>query len=509
MGGVAVLISRSCRILMFSRIPGSKRSEAARLVGLATELVARIDLIVSEQIDQVLHHPDFQTLERAWIGLRWMAWESASWSGHVQVRCLSADWRDLARDVRRNGDVLEGTRLFTLIHERAYGTAGGIPFGVVLGDFEVGPGDSSGQGISDIDVLDSVVKTCASAFTCFICGAAPKLLGLDDFRGLERQPDLERMSDRSDVRRWRARREQSEYRFLGMVAPRVLCRLPRRDRSICVELTRCGRCAALIRDQRRGECPSCPANGGSRPVRTERLGFRYSERVGRASRPGYLWGTAVFAFGSVLARSFGETSWFADIRGYPRLGNSDGTARGGTVDGLPQDEFGLDRHGVATKPVTDVIIDDPQERALAELGLVSLCSSASMAHAAFLSAPSAWAWDRAHPELASRRIGAMLQYTLCVSRIAHHVRVMARDLLGSGISSGDLQKRLNGWINRYVADASVDASQRARFPLRAGSVKVEDRGSGVFECEITVNPHFQFDAMDVSVRLQSRIAAAS
>src|SRR5262249_10692791 len=256
----------------------------------------------------------------------------------------------------------------------------------LLGDYEIHHRPQPDHPVDDLAALRAIAGVAAAAFAPFIAGVHPSTLDLTSFVELERPLNLPRTFDQLEYLKWRGLRQAEDARFIGLTMPRVLTRLPYQDNTARVD------------------------------------GFRFREEVDAPSRQGYLWGTAVYAFGAVLVRCFAESGWLAAIRGARR-----GVEGGGVVTGLPVHSFSTDRAGIALKCSTDVIISDAQEKELGDLGFIPLCYCQDTELAAFygnqsLQKPAKYDEPAA---TVNATLSAMVQYMLCVSRIAHYVKVIA------------------------------------------------------------------------------------
>src|SRR5262249_37310168 len=285
----------------------------------------------------------------------------------------------------------------------------------------------------------------------------PALLDLGRFAELERPLNLARTFAQPDYLRWRSLRQTEDSRFLGLVLPRVLARLPYGD-------------------------------GGERAE-----GFRFRAEGGGPGAGGYRWGDAVYAFGSVLLRAFAESGWLAEIRGIPPGGTG-----GGLVTGLPAADFPTDRPGLEPRPVTDASVTDPQEKELSELGFIPLSHCPDTGLAAFYGNQSVQQPKRFDEEAANAnaRLSAMLQYMLCVSRFAHYLKVIGRDRLGSFSGPQQCEDYLHRWLLNYtLEDQGSDRESRAKYPLREYRVEVREHPGkpGCYLGVFHLRPHLQFD----------------
>jgi type VI secretion system ImpC/EvpB family protein len=429
--------------------------------------IARLDVLLNRQVNAILHHPAFQRLEASWRGLRWLV-EQVPEEVAIKVRVLDLTWRELTRDLEKALE-FDQSQLFRKVYGEEFGTPGGEPFGVLLGDYAIWPRPGPDHATDDIEALLRISSVAAAAFAPFIAAVHPSMFELDSFAELERPLDLARSFERIDYLKWRAFRRSEDARFVGLTLPRVLARLPYRFDA--------GRVDA----------------------------FPFREEVEAASRGGYLWGTPVYAFGSTLVRAFAESGWFASIRGAPG---------GGLVTGLPVHCCGTDRFGVAPKCSTDVMITDAQEKELGELGFIPLCHCPDTDLAAFYGNQSVQR-PATFDELAATmnaRLSAMLQYMLCVSRFAHYVKVIARDRVGSLATAGECEDYLQRWLTKYVTtDDAAGPDTKARYPLREARTQVKELPGkpGSYFCVVHLRPHFQLEQVTTSVRLATQLTPGS
>jgi type VI secretion system ImpC/EvpB family protein len=441
-----------------------------QLTGLLSRDVARLDALLGRRVNAILHHPAFQKLEASWRGLHYLV-EQVRDGDHVKVRVLNVSWKELARDLDRALE-FDQSQLFRHVYSEEFGMAGGEPFGILLGDYAVRLRPWPDQPAGDVATLSEVASVAAAAFAPFVAAADPALLGLSDFGELEKPLSLARVFDQPEYVKWRAFRQAEDARFVGLLLPRVLMRLP-----------------------------YSPGNGPAG-------GFSFREDVAAPDRGGYLWGNAVYAFGAVLVRAFADSGWLADIRGVRPGGRG-----GGLVTDLPSHSFATDRAGVAVKSSTDVLIHEARERELGELGLIPLCHCPGTGLAAFHSNQSLQrppTYDREAAN-ANARLSAMLQYVLCVSRFAHYLKVLGRDKVGSLAGPAECESFLNRWLLGYTTtNDGEDADTKARFPLRESQVQIHEHPGrpGAYRCVIHLRPHFQLDHLAGTVRLVTELAPA-
>lgn len=441
-----------------------KRTAALRLA----MAVAEIDRIVHEQLNAVLHVPRFQALEASWRGLQMLV-ESARQedSRQVRVRMLNVSWREVQRDFERASE-FDNSQIFRKVYEEEFGSPGGIPFSVLIGDYEIRPRPTPEHPYDDVAVLGHMAGVAAAAFCPFVCGAAPSLFGVDNFADLQNTKDLARGFQLPEFVKWRALRKSEDARFIGIAMPRILMREP-----------------YDLKDT---------------------AGFCFQEDVAADDVSKYLWGNAAYAWAGVAIRSFARTGWLADIRGTER--NRDG---GGLVVNLPSFSFGTDRSGVGLRTSTDLIITDQQEATLAKLGFLPLCQCHDTEYAAYYSSQSiqqSAVYDNP-VATANANISSMMQYMLCVSRFAHYLKVIARDVVGAATEPEEMQSILDAWIKQYVTpDDSARPEVKAKRPLRQAEITVMQAPGrpGTFQCTFSLLPHYQLDDLTASIRLQTTTA---
>lgn len=430
-----------------------------------------IDIALTRQVNVILHHPAFQALEARWRGLRYLVGVASDVS-HVAVKVLSVSWRELCRDLDRASE-FDQSHLFNLIYSQEFGMPGGEPFGLLLGDYAVGHRINPESGTDDVAALRSLAGIAAAAFAPLLVAARPDLLQIDDFADLDLLPDMTQLFDHLDYGRWQSLRALEDARFLGIVAPRVLVRHPLKPY-----------------DRRRID------------------GFMFEEHV-TASGQELLWGNAVYAFGRIVIRAFGEAGWFANLRGAPQ--DADG---GGLVTDLPTPCFATDRSGLAAQPPVEIRLTSAQERIFSDLGLIPVGAAPSTPYLVFNANPSLHRPQRLQDRIEdeSARIAAMLQYVLCASRFAHHLKVMMRDRIGSIGGPPEIETMISTWLQRHCLgndDAPIEL--KAKFPLRDASVSVRELPGrpGVLGCVLRLQPHFQIDDVAANFQLLAEVSTAS
>lgn len=439
--------------------------------------IAEIDVQLSRQLDAILHHPRFQRLEASWRSLRRLIVLADSVEG-AKIRLIHLTWTELCRDLDRAIE-FDQSHTFHKIYSEEFGTPGGEPYGVLIGDYEVMHRRTAEHTSDDVAALKGMSEVAAASFAPFIVAAAPGLLGVDTLRELALPIDLASAFRGPEYARWRSLRELDDARFLGVALPRVLVRHLYRDDG------------------------------------TRFDGFRYCEAADDETGAGYLWGSAAYAFAEIIMRGFGGSGWFTEIRGARRdqmIAGGQLHPHGGMVTQLPFDCFETDRPGVAGKFPTELALTERQEKELSDLGFIPLLTAKDTEFSIFYSNQSlqtAKVYDSTAAS-ANARISAMLQYILCVSRFAHYVKVIARDRVGSFSTPAQCEDHITHWLHNYCnARQNPSSDSIARYPLREAKVQVTEPPGrpGTFQCVIHLRPHSQADQIVSEFKLVTELAS--
>lgn len=447
-------------------------SGAERLGWLRAALdrdIAALDALLSAQLDAVLQHPRLTRLEGSWRGLDWLVDRMPQADSRLRVRMLNARWGEICRDLERALE-FDQSHLFRKIHDDQFGIAGGEPYGLIIGDYEVRHLPSREHPTDDVGALQRLAGIAAASFAPMLLGASPALLGMDSFADMGATFDPAPTLAGEDHQRLRQAAMQDDMRFIGLALPRVLGRAPWAD-------------------------------DGSRVDR-----FRYrSCTPGAAQR---VWTSPVYAFAAVTLRAYERFSWPASVRG----ADVTDEASGGVVDGLPFERFASDPlHEAPPRAPLEVALTDVQENQFGDAGLIALAALDGLPEACFGPMPSLHRPPRMRTQEANanQRLSTQFNTLLCVSRFAHCVKVMGRDMIGSFMDPGDVESRLQKWLDRFVSGGTIlDPEMTARFPLLDARVEVRERRGhpGVYNCIVHLRPQHQLDDVGASFRLVTEFA---
>ena len=415
--------------------------------------IAQLDHLISIQLAEVMHHPDFQKLEATWRGLQYLI-KNSECTPMLKIRVLNVSKKELGRDLQRATE-FDQSAIFKKVYEEEYGVFGGEPFAALLGDYEFG------KSFEDLELLDNMSHVAASAHAPFLTAANANLLSLDTFTNLGQPRDLGKIFDTTEYAKWKGFRQSEDSRYVGMCVPHILMRVPYGKDTRTIEA------------------------------------FNYEEGVDGSDHSKYLWGNAAYALASRLTNAFSRYGWCAAIRG---------VEGGGLVEGLPTHAFRTDDGDVALKCPTEIAITDRREKELADLGFIPLVHCKGTDYAAFFSVQSAQKpriYDQESAN-ANARLSAQLPYLFAVSRFAHYLKSMMRDKIGSFMSRSECESFLNRWIQKYVAPSDDAGPQiKAQCPLREARIDVVDVPGkpGAYRAVAFMRPHFQLDELSVSLRL--------
>ena len=437
--------------------PGRELERVSK-VGLDA-MVAEIDRKLSLQLDEILHHPKFQQLESAWRSLKFLV-DRVDFRENVKVEILHVSKDELMEDFEDAPEPVK-SGLYQTVYTAEYGQFGGKPYALLIGNYEFDAGPR------DVRLLQHTAAVAAMSHTPFIAAAAAGFFGVEDFNALPNLKDIKSIMEGPQYLKWQSFRETEDARYVGLTLPRFLLRLP--------------------------------FGPDTAPVKS----FNYSESVS-AGHELYAWGNAAFAFASRVAESFARYRWCANIIG---------PQGGGAVEDLPlhqYEAFGA----IQTKIPTEVLISERREFELAEEGFIALTMRKGSDNAAFFSANSVQKAKYFGQNPAGReaelnyKLGLQLPYMFIVSRLAHYLKVIQREHIGTWKERGDLEQELNLWIRQYVSDMDNPMpGVRSRRPLRQAEIAVEEvpGEAGWYRVSLQVRPHFKYMGAYFTLSLVGRL----
>jgi len=425
-------------------------------------IVSEIDTKLTDQINLIMHHSDFQQIEGTWRGLSYLVNNSET-DEQLKIRVLNLSKKDLSKNLRKfKGSAWDQSPLFKKMYEDEFGTPGGEPYGCLVGDYYF---DHTPQSVQ---ILEGMAQIAAAAHAPFISAASPGVLNMDTWQELSNPRDLTKVIQTAEYASWRSLRDSEDARYIGLTMPRFLSRIPYGAKTEPVEE------------------------------------FDFEEDTEGADHSKYCWSNSAFAMATNVNRAFKTYGWCSQIRG---------AESGGMVEGLPTHTFPTDDGGVDMKCPTEIAITDRREAELAKNGFMPLSHWKNTDFAVFVGAQSLQnpATFDDPDATANANLAARLPYLFATCRFAHYLKCIVRDKIGSFQEREDVAKWLNDWVTQYVTtDATASDEVKARYPLSAAEVVVEDieGNPGYYNAKFFLRPHYQLEGLSVSLRLVSKLPSA-
>lgn len=460
--------SRALQYCLENFIHSSKLNSPKKAKNALQAVIADIDLLINDQINEIIHHPRLQKLESSWRGI-WLLVKQANGARDIKIKMLNMKWSEVVKDINKATE-FDQSQLFQKIYSDEYGSPGGEPYGAIIGDYEISHRVSKQHPTDDISTLAGISQIAAAAFSPFIAGASSDLFGLDDFSGIGQPIDLDAIFDQTEYAKWNSLRKITDTRFVGLTLPNILMRKPYNTRMESYK------------------------------------GLNFFEQSDSENKNN-CWGNASYAFGCILLREFADIGWFGHIRGAPRNHLS-----GGIFKELAIDTHNTDSHDIAFKPVTNVVITDTIEKRISELGFIPLCQGYLSPYTTFYNNQSIHKpkqYSTLDVEM-NAKISSMLQHVLCGARISHFIKLMIRDKVGSFISAEKCEDYIRQWLMKYTTGSEdLDWDEQAKYPLKNGYVRVKEHPNkpGSYLCVIHIQPHYQLDQMVSELELVTELAA--
>lgn len=430
---------------------------------LVDDLIREIDDKISSQMDEILHHTDFQKVESAWRSLKFLV-DRTDFRENTRINLLNLTKDELIKDFSDANEVTF-SNLYKIVYSGEYGQFGGQPYGAVIANINFNP------GAQDIELLRNLASISAMSQAPLIASVAPEFFGIQDFAQLPELKDIGAIFESPIYAGWQEFRDSEDARYVGLVLPQFLVRPPYGMDTV--------------------------------PVKA----FSYTEKA-QSDTKNFLWGNAAFAFASRLTDSFAHYRWCANIIG---------PHGGGTVDNLPV--YTYKAMGEIQQMIpTEILVTERREFELAEQGFISLTMRKGSGNAAFFSANSVQrAKTFADTEEGKKaetnfRLGTQLPYMFIITRLSHYLKVLERENIGDWKERSDVEAELNTWLNQYIVDMENPLPEiRSRKPLKAAHVTVEEvpGEAGWYRSTLMVRPHFKYMGAGFTLSLVGRIDKAS
>jgi type VI secretion system protein ImpC len=429
--------------------------------------VAALDEQLSKQLAAIMHHADFQKLEGAWRGLHYLVMNSET-NKTLKLKVFNVSKRELFKDVDRAVE-FDQSQIYKKLYENEFGMPGGEPYGAIVGDYEFT------NHPEDIDLLGKMSNVAAAAFCPFLSAASPELFGFGRWTELSRPRDLEQVFESLEYTKWNAFRETEDSRFVTLSMPRVLARLPYGAKTKPIE------------EFNYQEVP-LDAQGNHLPVPHEH----------------FTWMNASYMLATRMTNAFSKFGWCTAIRG---------VENGGMVENLPFFTFRSDDGDIDATCPTEIGITDRRENELSKLGFLPLCHFKNKDFSVFFGAqttqkPKKYQGPDGVAATENAAISARLPYLMACSRIAHYLKVIARDKIGGFMEAADCEDWLNKWIRNYVNIADTnDQVLKAKYPLKEAKIKVQaiPGKPGSYNAQAYLRPHLQFEELTAALMMVTQL----
>jgi len=425
-------------------------------------VIAELDRKLCAQINLIIHSPAFQQLEGTWRGLKFLL-DQTPRSPEIKIRVFNISKKMLGKTLKKyKGSAWDQSPIFRCLYEDEFGTAGGKPFGCLIGDYYF---DAS---VPDIDEMRSIARIAAAAHVPFISAAAPEIMNLGSWQELALPRNLSKIFQMPEYTAWRSFRESEDSRYIALTLPRMLSRIP-----------------YSIRQNPVGQ-------------------FNFEEDTGAGADSKYTWMNAAYAMAVNVHKAFAEYSWCSMIRG---------EKTGGAVYGLPAYYFNSEMDSVTQKIVTESAIPGTIDLDLAKNGFLPLCSWRNSGSAVFTSGQTVYqAKEYDDPKATTNSyLSAQLPYIFAVCRFAHYLKCIMRDKIGTFQNCRDMEEKLNDWVSNYVTgDPNASQEIKAKYPLAEAKVKlsINRDNPGFIDAVFFLRPHYQLDGMTTAFKLVSVVTSS-
>ncbi|MCW8092783.1 type VI secretion system contractile sheath large subunit [Alteromonas sp. ASW11-130] len=449
---------KGVQAFIIEMLKGENKDERVRK-SIIDEMIAEVDKKLGTQLDEILHNESFQKMESAWRSLDFLC-KRTNFRENNKIHILNASKEDLALDFDDAAEISE-SGFYKNVYTKEYGTFGGEPYSSIIANYEF---DHSSP---DVKLLQSLASVGAMAHAPVLAAASPKMFGCNDIQDLPKLNDIASIFEGPQYAKWRSLRESEDARYIGLTLPRFLLRLPYDSKE--------------------------------NPVKS----FNYDESIDEDHNK-YCWGNTAFALATRLNDSFEKYRWCPNIIG---------PQSGGAMEDLPLHQYET-MGQIETKIPTEVLVSDRREFELAEAGFIPLTYRRGSDNASFFSAnsiqkPKYFGISKEGKEAETNyKLGTQLPYMYVVNRLAHYIKVLQRENVGTTMERLDIQNQLNTWIKQYVADQDgASADVRARRPLRHAAITVDDvEGEpGFYRVGMQVRPHFKYMGADFTLSLVGKL----
>lgn len=445
-----------------------KKEIKTKFLHIINFLLQEIDKVLGSQLEDIIGHSRFQRLEGTWRGMKYLVDQSSKCS-EVKIRLLDVSWDVLSNDVAHALE-FDQSQMFKKVYEEEFGTAGGEPYGLLIGDYYLTLTDGSGKGKNDLEALRLISNIAAASFTPFVTSISPHFFGIENFADLQSLRNIKNIFKHHEYTTWKYFREAEDSRFIGLVVPNILMRKPYK---LSAEFF-------FAKDA--------------------------VETNGPYHQAQYLWGNVCYSFAAIAMRAFSESGWFFFMRGFTK----DNLGRGMT-EGVCKAEYEVEQEELIFKPFLNSLITFRLARELEEEGFLTLCAQRNLPIATFFNCPSVQKLkaDGSTSAIHNAKLSAMLNNILSLSRFSHYIKVLIRDKLGQFTSPEEVEDHLQRWLLKYTAASdTLTPELLIKYPLKAFNLKVSEiKGEpGQYTCIVHLQPQSQIERIETKLSINFNIA---
>ncbi|WP_310620647.1 type VI secretion system contractile sheath large subunit [Flexibacterium corallicola] len=425
--------------------------------------VAEIDKLMSKQMSAIMQNEKFRSLEGSWRGLQKVIRQSEI-GAQQKVKLLDYNKEELLEQFE-DAPAVDRSPLFERLYQHEFGTAGGEPYGALIGDYYFGFNDE------DVALLTYIAETAASCHAPFVAAAGADMFEYNSFESFNEGRPVAAGFDSPTYAAWNNFRDSDESRYVSLTLPSTLARLPYGKNGLSAKSF------DFNELQMDGE-------GNQRPADNSQL----------------VWSNAAYEMALKMNEAFTAFGWCTAIRG---LDN------GGKVDQLPNLTYKSDAGDVQQHCPSEVNLTDEREKELSDLGFLPLVHYKNSSYAVFIGSQTVQR-PKTYTDLdatSNAAISARLPYIMASSRIAHYLKVMGRDKLGSNVEADDIRTDLQAWIDQYTNAGAMGNAERSRTPLAESKIDVVEQPGkpGAYSAVAYLRPWLQLEELTTSVRMVTKI----
>ncbi|NOI82449.1 type VI secretion system contractile sheath large subunit [Vibrio tubiashii] len=432
---------------LLSEIAPEALTSKGRLTVFLAQLITELDNGISKQLDEILHHNDFETLHGSWLGLEGLAKLPVN-KQRTKLKLLDMDWSEISNDVNQ-AYTIKGSELYNKIGNKELNTLGGHPFGSIVFTHKISLDMDFDADYDDLFTLELLGKLGEVTLCPMLFSPDEQFFVQPTADWLSDTNRIEKILTGEDYKPWQELRQKASSKFVGLVMPSIRMR-------------------------------NCYKNA--------KVGFIYNE-AGQG-----LWGNATFAFAATMMREHHRVNWFGFLKS-----RWNDKAQGALVNLEHHDSQFLSR------PETDVVLFGQISTFYAQNGFIPLTKSALSEKFYFNGNNSIW---QSHSQTDNEKVLTQIQTSLMSCRIAHYLKVQVREMIGSFNTASECELFLTHWIEKFSSNVSfANEETLSKYPLSFAKISVTEspHHKGSFSCTLRIVPQYQYDHFTGEVVLTTEL----